>query len=165
MSSECPADNSTESNSTDCATNTTETEEAENSTASNKTNISEGEDKTGTEKATPAYTADAGVSSSEPNRKDKVKDDTIVKFNPVNVTVPNSAKSFVPSSKVKPTWQKPEFKPKTDENAKPEVFAKLEEGRCAVTLSFSQDMDFSTIKDPGLVFDVVIVVYKDKASR
>jgi len=71
----------------------------------------------------------------------------------------------VPPFKVKPSWQTPKFNLTADENAEPEVFTKLVEGRCAVTMKFSQDMDLAKIKDPGLIFEVMIVVYKDKASR
>jgi len=53
------------------------------------------------------------------------------------VTVPNLATQYLPPSKAKKIWEKPKFNTTDDENAEPQMFAKLVEGRCAVKLSFS----------------------------
>jgi hypothetical protein len=70
----------------------------------------------------------------------------------------------VPKIKVQPSWSKPAFK-KEDVDAPPEFFIAPLEEKCGVSIEFSTEMDFTALRDPDLLFDVLLISFQEQTQR
>jgi hypothetical protein len=69
----------------------------------------------------------------------------------------------VPKIKVQPSWVKPALT--KDVDAPPEFFIVPLDVKCGVSIEFSTAMDFKVLNDPDLLFEVLIIPFRDERTN